>query len=295
MMRAMSAADEAGRPSQLPPVGAVLAGRWHLEEQLAAGGMGAVFRAVDASGTRVAIKVLHPELASQTELRRRFRRESSILAALDHPGIVRILDTGTDERDRSYTVMELLDGETLQARIERGGPMSPQALAPIVAQVCDALAAVHEHGVVHGDLKPANVFLVVEGDAERATLVDFGLSKVHGLDRLTQTGEVIGTPAYMAPELLTGDGGLDGRVDSYALGVILYEALSGTLPFTERNPGKLMFDVVMGKSVPLTEVAAGVPDAVAAVVERAMATPRDARFGSPTALAEAYARALTSR
>jgi eukaryotic-like serine/threonine-protein kinase len=283
--------DSAQRPSQLPREGSLFAGRYKLEARLASGGMGAVYRATDTTGQVVAIKVLHPELASDSDIRRRFRRESSILHAIQHPGVVRILDTGTDDKDRSYTVMELLSGETLDQRIARLGRIPIAELVPIIEQVADALTVVHEHGVVHGDLKPANVFLVVEDGKERAKLVDFGLSKVHGLDRLTRTGEVIGTPGYMAPELLTGEGTPDGRIDGYALGVILYEAISGKQPFTERNPGRLMFEIVMGRATPLDEAAPEAGERVARVVERAMAKGRDERFETPADLARAFAEA----
>jgi serine/threonine protein kinase len=286
--------DSAQRPSQLPREGSLFAGRYKLEARLASGGMGAVYRAADTDGRVVAIKVLHPELASDSDIRRRFRRESSILHAIQPPGVVRILDTGTDDKDRSYTVMELLSGETLDQRIARLGKIPIAELVPIVDQVADALTTVHEHGVVHGDLKPANVFLVDEDGHERAKLVDFGLSKVHGLDRLTRTGEVIGTPGYMAPELLTGDGTLDGRIDGYALGVILYEAIAGKQPFTERNPGRLMFEIVMGRAVPLDEAAPDVAPQIARVVERAMAKGRDERFGTPADLARAFSEAASS-
>lgn len=252
--------------------------------------MGAVYEAIEEPGGRqVALKVLYPEYAGDAEIRRRFRRESSILAALDHPNIVRIFDFGTDQKGRSYTSMELLEGETLRERMDRDRTMGPDDLLPIVAGLCSGLSAVHAHGVVHGDLKPANIFLLGDGsETLRVKLVDFGLSKVHGLDRLTRTGEVIGTPSYMPPELLTGEGVPDGRVDTYALGVILYEALAGQQPFSERNPGKLMFDIVMGRSTPLAEVRADVPVALQAVVEQAMAPKRAGRFASADALAEAF-------
>ena len=277
----------------LPPPGATFAGRYELVRKLAAGGMGAVYEAIEqANGRAIALKVLYPEYATDPEIRRRFRRESSILAAIEHPSIVRIFDFGTDEKGRSYTAMELLEGETLRERIDREGKMSPAALVPIVDGLCSGLSAVHAHGVVHGDIKPANVFVVNDEGGPVVKLVDFGLSKIHGLDRLTRTGEVIGTPAYMPPELLTGDGVPDGRVDTYALGVVLYEALAGRQPFTQRNPGKLMFDIVMGKGTPLAELCADVPEAVRWVVEQAMAPKREDRFGSPDALAEAFRNAV---
>jgi len=123
-------------------------------------------------------------------------------------------------------------------------------------------------------------------------LVDFGLSKIAGLDRLTKTGEVIGTPAYMAPELLTGESEPDGRVDTYGLGIVMYEALTGAQPFAQKNAGKLMFDIVMGKKIPLSEAAPDVPPKVVAVVDRAMAAKRDERYGSPGELAHAFRAAV---
>ena len=289
----MATADDSGKSAALPALGTVLAGRYLLKQRIAAGGMGAVYRAEDRSThRRVALKVLHPEYASDAEVRRRFRRESSVLAALDHPGIVRILDFGTDDKERCYTVMELLEGETLQARIARDGTLSPPALVPIVDGIASALSAVHAHGVIHGDLKPANIFLLTESGevSTQIKLVDFGLSKVLGLDRLTRTGEVIGTPAYMAPELLTGDGAIDGRVDTYSLGVIVYEALSGRMPFTERNPGKLLFDIVMGKATPIVEAVPGLSPAIVEIISRAMSPARENRFEGADELAGSFRR-----
>lgn len=278
--------------AKLPSAGELFAGRYRIERELAAGGMGTVFEATDAQGARgVALKLLHPELADDPEMHRRFRREASVLKALEHPAVVRVLDVGTDEMGRSYTVMELLEGETLHARIGRDGRLDLSALKPIVASLCAALAAVHEHGVLHGDLKPANVFLLADPDAgESAKLVDFGTSKVHGLERLTRTGEIIGTPVYMAPELLTGDGAIDEGIDVYALGVLIYEALAGVTPFTERNPGKLMYQIVMGEGVPLEERVPGLPGDVIAIVSQAMAPKKDARFNNVEAIARAFAQ-----
>lgn len=274
----------------LPRKGELFADRYRVEEKLAAGGMGAVFRATDTREDRtVAVKFLHPELADEVEMHRRFRREASILKAIDHPSVVRVHDVGRDDIGRSYTVMELLEGETLHACIRREGGLSIERLKPIVTSMCEGLAAVHDHGVLHGDLKPANVFLI-DPPGEPAKLVDFGTSKVHGLERLTRTGEIIGTPIYMAPELLTGDGAIDERIDVYALGVLLYEALSGETPFTERNPGKLLFQVVMGEGVPLQERVPNLsPDAVA-IVNQAMARAKADRFANPRAIARAFAQ-----
>ena len=170
------------------------------------------------------------------------------------------------------------------------GRLTPAALVLIVEGICAALEVVHDHGVVHGDLKPNNIFLTA--DALGVKLVDFGLSKVTGLDRLTKTGEVIGTPAYMAPELLTGESEPDGRVDTYGLGIVLYEALTGAQPFAEKNAGKLMYDIVMGKKIPLEDAAPDVPAAVVAVVDKAMAIKCDQRYETPAELATAFRAAV---
>jgi serine/threonine-protein kinase len=249
----------------------VLDGRWRLVRKIAEGAMGSVHEAESTlgPGPRVAVKLLKTELGADEAIRRRFRREASVLQALAHPGVVRVLEVGEDGAATAYTVMELLTGETLEARMARDPKMSPPALRP--------LAAVHRHGVIHGDLKPANVFLPT-GGAFPVKLVDFGLSKIEGLERLTRTGELTGTPAYMAPELLTGRGEIDHRIDLYALGVIAYEALAGKLPFaTNRHPGALMMDIVTGKAAPLTELRPDVHPAIAQAIARAMAPKRELR------------------
>ncbi|MEM9861642.1 MAG: serine/threonine-protein kinase [Myxococcota bacterium] len=266
----------------LPPLGSTIDG-FRLAHQLAAGGMGAVFEATNGAGESVAIKFLHPELAADADMSRRFHREASILRNLRHPSIVKVRGFGTGEFG-AYTVMELLRGETLASRLARG-PMELAALCAVIAPIGAALDAAHDHGVIHGDVKPANVFLVQGGGA---TLVDFGTSKVHGLDRLTRTGEVSGTPAFMAPELLTGEGGIDARIDVYALGALAYHALAGTSPFTERNPGRLLFQIVKGEGTPLAVHRPDLAPHVAAAIAQAMAKDRNERFMR----ASAFGRAL---
>jgi serine/threonine protein kinase len=273
--------------------GAIIEGRYRLVRAIASGAMGAVYEAEDVrDSTRVALKLLKPDFHQDVAIRRRFRREGSILQALVHPGVVRILDVGQDEGERSYMVMELLRGETLEARVHRDRQMSVADLRPIALAITEALAAVHAHGVVHGDLKPANVFLP-QGAPFPVKLVDFGLSKIEGLERLTRTGELTGTPAYMAPELLTGASELDGRVDLYALGVILYEALSGKLPFaTNRHPGALMMDIVTGKATPLAQLRPDLSSDVLGAVARAMAPKRDERAKDAGTLWQVLERGL---
>ncbi len=265
-----------------------MGGRYRLTRSIAAGGMGAVYEAEDTrDGRRVALKLLHPELTEDRDVRRRFRRESSVLRALDHPSIVRIFDVGTDDDELLFTVIELLRGETLHERITREGALAVADVAAIARGVASGLGAAHAHGVIHGDLKPANVFLLEDGDSV-VKLLDFGLSKVLGLERLTRTGELIGTPAYMAPELLTGKGELDERIDTYAFGVLLYQCLAGRPPFEGKVPGKLMMDIVMGNAPPLRSLAPSVPPDVADVIAQAMSKAREGRFGNAEALARAF-------
>lgn len=264
----------------LPKAGERIAGRYFVVGKLAAGGMGLVLAARDEEdgGRPVALKLLHPELAGDPEMQRRFRREAAVLRALEHPSVVRILDVGHDERDRLFTVMELLEGETLLQRLERRGRLELEETVAIARELGAALDAVHAHGVMHGDLKPANVFLLEGEGHTQVKLVDFGTSKVHGLERLTRTGELVGTPTFMAPELLTGDGALDTRLDVYAFGVLLYEAFAGAPPFTERHPGKLLFQIVMGQGVPLARHRPDLSPAVLEAVAKAMAPKKDDRF-----------------
>lgn len=278
----------------LPTTGHVFHGRYRVVRELAAGGMGAVVQAERLEdGARVAVKFLHPELADDPEMHRRFRREASILQALDHPNVVRVFGVGDDGSGLSYTVMELLEGETLFARLERVGSLEPRELRPLLEGICSGLDAVHAHGVLHGDLKPANVFLVGDEGACVAKLVDFGTSKVHGLERLTRTGEVIGTPVYMPPELLTGDGSIDERIDTYALGVLIYQCLCGETPFTERNPGRLLFQIVMGEAVPLRTRRPELSETLEQMVSQAMSPKRESRFARANDVFAAFEKALS--
>ena len=201
-------------------VGATLAGRYELVRELAEGGIGTVFEAVDrVEGRNAAVKVLHAEYLADERMRRRFRREGAALKALDHPAIVKLFELGVDQHGVVYLVTELVEGQTLAERLSLG-PLALGETDLLMSALCGGIGAAHAHGILHGDLKPANVLW---GSAPR--LVDFSASKILGLDRLTATGELSGTPAYMAPEVLTGKTDVDERIDVYGLGVLLYEVL----------------------------------------------------------------------
>jgi serine/threonine-protein kinase len=268
-------------------LGTTLAGRYELVAEVARGAMGDVFEAFDrVEGAKVAVKVLHAEYLADESMRRRFRREGAVLKALDHRAIVRLLELGVDDEGVVFLVTEYVEGETLAERLSKG-PLGVEAADVLVDALCEGLGAVHHHGVLHGDLKPANVIWPAEGGPR---LVDFGASKILGLDRLTATGEVSGTPAYMAPEVLTGKADVDQRIDVYGLGVVLYEALSAKQPFHDGHIGRLMMKIDAGDCLPINAVA-DVSDAIARVVERAMHRHKSDRYVDMDELKAAWHRA----
>ncbi len=268
--------------------GAMVAGRYRVEEEIAEGGMGAVFgvRNVE-TGEGLALKIIRPRLAKTETLVERFRREARILDALDHPNIVRLRDAGLLDDGAVFVAMERLAGETLLERLKRQGSLDPTALLAVVREIASALDAVAGSGVVHRDLKPSNVFVTVDGCVK---LLDFGVARAVELERLTITGHAIGTPSYMAPEQLSG-GEVDARTDVYSLGVIAYAALAGRLPY----PGRGMADAARirsGDHEHLSRACPALPAALASAVERAMAVRPDERFTSAGVFVAAFERAL---
>ena len=265
-------------------IGTILAGRYELVAKLARGAMGDVFEALDQrSGSKAAVKLLRAEYLADESMRRRFRREGAVLKALDHPAIVRLLELGIDDAGLVFLVTEYVEGETLAERLLKG-PVAITEADALVDALSSGLGAAHDHGVLHGDLKPANVIWPAEGSPR---VVDFGASKILGLDRLTATGEVSGTPAYMAPEVLTGKTDVDQRIDVYGLGVLLYEALSAKQPFHDKHLGRLMMKIDAGDCLPIDAVAE-VPAAIARVIERAMHRNKDDRYAQMADLKAAW-------
>jgi serine/threonine-protein kinase len=270
--------------SEVIGLGTTLAGRYELVAEVARGAMGDVFEAFDhVEGSKVAVKILRAEYLADQSMRRRFRREGAVLKALDHPAIVRLLEIGIEDDGEVFLVTEYVEGETLAERLSNGPLVIAEADA-LVDALCDGLGAVHDHGVLHGDLKPANIVWPAEGNPR---LVDFGASKILGLDRLTATGEVSGTPAYMAPEVLTGKADVDHRIDVYGLGVVLYEALSARQPFVDNHVGRLMMKIDAGDCLPIDAVA-DVPAAVARVIGRAMHRNKADRYADMPDLKAAW-------
>jgi len=254
----------------------VLGGRYRLRRELARGGMAAVWEAEDKVLTRrVAIKVLHPHLAGDDGFRTRFRREAVAAARLAHPHIVTTYDTGRDA-DVAYIVMELVEGTTLARLLKAHGPLPVAKAVDVAAQVADALACAHSHGVVHRDVKPANILLRKDGHVKVA---DFGIAKAGAGNDLTRTGVVMGTAKYLSPEQVSGSPA-DAGSDIYALGIVLYEMLCGAPPFvgdTELSTAVARLTTAPGS---LRDRRQDVPRSLEAVVLRSLARDPAARFQS---------------
>jgi len=248
-------------------------GNYRVTRKLGQGGMGAVFEAVhEYIGRKAAIKVLHPDLSQNPQFATRFLNEARAVNLVKHPGLVEIFEFGVLEDGTPYIVMEFLEGESLAQRLRRtAGGLGDEALS-ICHQIARAMAAAHMKEIVHRDLKPENVMLVSDPerpDGRRAKVLDFGIAKLStetdGKMR-TETGTMIGTPAYMAPEQCLGASSVDGKADVYALGVMLYEMLAGCLPFEARHSFDFMAAHVRQEPRPLATVVPAVPTEVANLV-----------------------------
>jgi serine/threonine protein kinase len=257
-------------------VGELIAGRYELDELVGTGGMSSVYRAHDRLLERdVALKVLHEQFTSDGDYVERFRREARSVAQLSHPNIVTVIDRG-EQDGRQFIVFEYVDGENLKTLVERGGPLPEREAIELTLQVARALGFAHEHGLVHRDVKPQNVLLNGDG---RAKVTDFGIARSLGVGGLTQTGTVMGTSDYIAPEQARG-GRVDAQSDVYSLGAVLYELLTGEVPF----PGENFVAVALRHiNEPAPSVRGRRPDVsprLDAVVRRCMAKDPRERFGS---------------
>jgi serine/threonine protein kinase len=274
-----------------PRVGAILAERYLLERVLGQGGMGTVFAGRHVvTGRRVAIKVLRGDPVRNHAAALRMAREARAVGRIDHPNVVAIHDAGL-AADRPFIAMELLDGESLEQRIARTGPMSEREAKGTLQQIVQGVAAAHANGIIHRDLKPANILLCsAEGLVK---VVDFGISKLRGDGEdnvlVTSHGEQLGTPFFMSPEQVRGDA-LDERTDVYALAVILYYALSQRFPFYARSRAEIFAKVLTARPEPLAMHRPGVSPALEAVVLKGLARERADRYASAQAFAEALSQ-----
>ena len=271
---------------------AAVVGRYSLERELGRGGMGVVYLAREVRLDRpVAIKLLPPELAAQHALRDRFLREARTAARLSHPYVVPI--HAVDESDGFvFYVMAYVDGETLAQRVAARGALPAPEVTRLLREVAWALAYAHAQGVVHRDVKPANILL--ERGTGRALVADFGIARLTQAGGETAVGEVLGTPEYMSPEQAAGEP-LDGRTDLYALGVVGYFAVTGTLPFTAPTVQGVLMQHLTKPAPPVSTGARGVPVSLANAIDRCLQKDAAQRFATGEALAEALAPALEKR
>jgi serine/threonine-protein kinase len=282
--------DSGSEPASEPSwdelgAGVVVADRYVLERFLGAGGMGVVWAARRAEdGEHVALKIAR---GTDPDLLRRFEREARILAALEHPNIIRTLEVLPATPSRGVVlVLPLLDGESLEARLSREGRLSLRDAARIVVPIAHALVAAHAQGIVHRDLKPQNVFL---RDDSRVTVLDFGIAKLTpewgSHSKLTRTGMVLGTPSYMAPEQIFGEREIDARADIWALGALSFRALAGSGPVRGTALGDIVRELGNGNVEDLAALVPGLPPDILDVIRRALVIPREHRLGDVSAFA----------
>jgi serine/threonine-protein kinase len=285
--------DEMVRQAQAR-VGRVLKDKWTLDQLLGVGGMASVFAATHRNQKRVAIKMLHPELSFNAAVRQRFLREGYVANSVQHSGAVSVYDDDVTEDGLAFLVMDLLDGETLDARWERKGKrLPPGEVLALIDRVLDTLAAAHERGVVHRDLKPENLFFTRDAQVK---VLDFGIARVRELSggTKTQTGSLMGTPSFMPPEQARGRWEeVDGQSDLWAIGATMFTLLSGQVVHEATTVNEALVQAVTQPARSLGSVRPDLPSALVAFVDRALAYEKSARWpdaaAMQVALREAYA------
>jgi serine/threonine protein kinase len=260
-------------------------GNYKITAKLGEGGMGVVYLAEHpVIGKKVAMKAIHPELARNPEVVSRFMIEAKSVNQIGHEHIVDISDFGRTPDNEFYFVMEFLQGQAMAERLKQVVKMPPAQALNIVAQVADALSASHQHGIIHRDLKPENIYLVTKGaNRDFVKVLDFGLAKLTSggdekVSHKTRTGSVMGTPFYMAPEQCEGRASIDHRADIYSLGVILFEMLSGKVPFGGEGYGEIIVKHITQPAPSVREIAPELSPAIDLILHRAMAKKPDERF-----------------
>src|SRR4030095_15486762 len=258
--------------------GVTLGGRYRLDERIAGGGMGDVWRGTDeVLGRTVAVKILLPALLDEPGFAERFRGEARTMATINHPGVVDVYDYGSDQQ-LAFLVMEYVEGDALSRTLSRVGRLTPARTMALVAQAADALQAAHANGIVHRDVKPGNLLVRPNGTL---VLTDFGIARSALVGQLTVAGSVLGTASYISPEEASG-AVATAASDVYALGVVAYQCLSGHRPFDGATPIEIAMKHVRDNPRPLP---ADIPPAVRSIVDRAMAKDPGARWPTAAAMA----------
>jgi eukaryotic-like serine/threonine-protein kinase len=264
----------------------IIDGKYRVVRVIGAGGMGTVYEGENVRiGRRVAIKVLNAEAADAPDVRRRFEREAQVAAKIGSPYICDVLDLGDLPEGQCYLVMEYLEGRSLDEILQDQEKLPPEEVATIAVQLLEGLQSMHDVDIVHRDLKPANIFIAKSGAGgkEIVKILDFGISKFQASPEavsLTQTGALLGTPLYMSPEQARGDKELDNRSDLYAVGVCLYRALSGHLPFVGDNFRQLLFKIALDEPPALRQHAPEIDEMFDSIVSKAMHKDPASRFQS---------------
>jgi tRNA A-37 threonylcarbamoyl transferase component Bud32 len=274
--------------------------KYELLEEIGHGGMATVYRARDRRlGREVAVKLIHRHLRDSTDVAERFAREATAVAMLRHPGIVEVYDVSDLDEAEQYLVVELIRGPTLRERL-RSGPLPPEVAVAVAIEVAAGLEHAHRQGVIHRDVKPENVLIELPAEGEggertplRMKLTDFGIAKLLDAQGVTSTGQVLGSPAHMSPEQIEG-GPVDARTDVFALGVLLYEAMVGRLPFPGDHPAQVLRRVLDGEFIPAERQDAKIGAGYSRLISRALARQREDRFASAQEFADALRQELAA-
>jgi hypothetical protein len=266
-------------------------GDYRIDEEVGRGGMAVVYRATQLSLNRsVALKVIVPELANDDEFRARFQRESLIAASIDHPNVVPVYEAGT-QGDLLFLAMRYVDGVNLRTLLQSEGPLAPDRASHLITQAAAALAAAHAHGLVHRDVKPANMLIDTSAD-DHLYLTDFGIARrVDSTTAVTEAGRPVGTVDYMPPEQINGEP-VDARTDVYALGCVLYQLLTGAVPFERDSDVAKMFAHVSSEPPSASSLRPELTERVDEVIRRAMAKRPEDRYASVQEFAQAAASTL---
>jgi len=281
--------EEENEEERLPDLAGTSIGKYAVVQLLGRGGMGRVYEAINPTiKKRVAIKILDPEYAKKRDTAMRFTREAQAASAAESPHIVEIFDAGFTEEGVAFIVMELLRGESLADRLKREGVLEPGEAKRIAVQIVRGLAKAHDARIVHRDLKPDNIFLVDrDPDPPFTKILDFGISKIEKRPEhttLTREGVVLGTPWYMSPEQAQGQTDVDARSDIWSVGAMLYQCLTGALPFSGNTYEQIIVRICTTDPPPISELVSGIPEDLAEIVHRCLRRDKGERIASASEL-----------